>query len=97
MPRDPEIAARAAAIQAAKDRLGRIKVSSVVGGGVALVALAGTMAFASGGGPGSAPSTSLATDVFGQTARPAAASTDAGTTADQGAQPTAPDIVSAPS
>ena len=96
-PRDPELAARVAAIEAARDRLSRIKVASVVGGGVALAALAGTIALASGGGPGPTPSMSAATDIFGQAANPAAASTDAGSSSDQAAQPTSPDIVSAPS
>ena len=44
-PRDPSFADRVAALAAARERLGSLKTTTVVGSGIALVVLAGVIAF----------------------------------------------------
>jgi hypothetical protein len=91
---NPEQAARIAALSAAQERLGKLKIVGAVGGGLALAALAGSIAI---GAP--APATTpqpTQTDVFGQTGTGGSQQGDQGSQ-DQGGQTIPPNIVTAQS
>ncbi len=91
---NPEQAARIAALSAAQERLGKLKIGGAVGGGLALAALAGSIALGAPSLP-AAPQRPQA-DVFGQSTTSGSQQGGQGSL-DQGSQTLPPDIVTAQS
>ena len=91
---NPEQAVRIAALSAAQERLGKLKIAGAVGGGLAVAALAGSIAMGAPAPPGTPQQPQ--TDVFGQSATSGSQQGGQGSL-NQGSQTLPPDVVTAQS